>query len=554
VARVALADARLARVPSRLIPTTARIEEGCEMTDLVPLGQMYASTFVQFAERPAVRDERGELTYAALGSRVRRLASAMRGLGLTKGARVVIVSPNSSEWAQIDRAVAIGGFARVALLPRLHVAEMSQIATDAEPSIVFADADWLAENAWEWIPSPVGHVIAMGPGAVPDGATPFEELVASGRDEEAPLPDGEDLAAVLYTSGSTGLPKGVKVTHNNAGARMRGILHELPSMGAEDVAVHTAPISHFSGGINEAVTAVGGLNTYEAAFNAPRVADMASSGEMTVLPLVPTMITMLLEELERRGAPTGRVGNVKIVPYAGSAIQPDRAAKAYRYFGNAMQQLYGASEAQMPIAALAPQDHITETNNRDLPRLASAGKPTTYVEVAIVDGDRRPVSEGETGEIATRGPHVGPGYWRNEEATAEAFQDGWCYTGDVGYIDEHGYLFILDRRKDMIITGGFNVYPREIENVVSQMPGIREVAVLGAPDERWGEAVTAFVSFLPDGDLTADHVVAHCRGRLGGYKVPKQVIVVDELPKGGTGKINKVALRERLWAGLERRV
>ncbi|MCD2197655.1 AMP-binding protein [Actinomycetospora endophytica] len=524
------------------------------MTDLVPLGRMYASTFTEFAGRPAVRDDRGELTYADLGVRVWRLASALRGLGLARGARVVIVSPNSNQWAQIDRAVAIGGFARVALLSRLHTAELAQIATDADPTVVFADADWLGTCGRAWIPSSVGHVVATGAGPVPDGVIPFEELLAAGRDEEAPLPEGHDLAAILYTSGSTGLPKGVKVTHDNAGARVRGILHELPRMGSRDVALHTAPISHFSGGIQEAVTAVGGLNVFEAAFDPARVADRASSGEITVLPLVPTMITMLLEELERREAPEGRVGDITIVPYAGSAIQPDRAARAHGYFGSAMYQLYGASEAQMPIAALAPHDHVTATNDRGLPRLASAGRPTTYVEVAIVDEDRRPVPAGETGEIATRGAHVGPGYWRNDEATAEAFRDGWCYTGDVGYVDEHDFLFILDRRKDMIITGGFNVYPREIENVVSDLSGIREVAVLGSPDERWGEAVTAFVAVVPGRELSPKRVIEHCRSRLGGYKVPKRVIVVDELPKGGTGKIDKVALRDRLWAGQERRV
>ncbi|TSD94109.1 long-chain fatty acid--CoA ligase [Skermania sp. ID1734] len=523
-------------------------------TELVPLGQMYASTFENFADRPAVRDDREELTYAELGGRVRRLASALRGLGLTKGDRVIIISPNSVEWAQIERAVAIGGFVRVALLTRLHPAELAQIAADADPAVVFADADWLKTKGRDWIPPQVRGVVAMGPAAVPDGATRFDEFVATGRDEEAQLPEGEDLAAVLYTSGSTGLPKGVKLTHNNAGARIRGIRNELPSLGAEDVAVHTAPISHFSGGINEVVAAAGGLNMYEAAFKAPKVADLAESGQITVLPLVPTMITMLLEELERRGAPTGQVGNVKIVPYAGSAIQPDRAEKARAYFGDAMQQLYGASEAQMPIAALSPKDHVTVKNNRGLPRLASAGKPTTFVEVAIVDENHQPLPHGETGEIATRGAHVGPGYWRNDPATAEAFRDGWCYTGDVGYIDEFGYLFILDRRKDMIITGGFNVYPREIENVVSRIPGVREVAVLGAPDEKWGEAITAVISLVSGCDLAADAVIDYCREHLGGYKVPKRVIIIDELPKGGTGKINKVELRDKLWAGRERRV
>jgi long-chain acyl-CoA synthetase len=524
-------------------------------TSLVPLGQMYASTFETFADRPAVRDNQGQMTYQELGTRSRRLASALRRLGLVKGDRVVIIGPNSVEWATVERAIALSGFVRVSLLPRLHPAELAQIAADADPTIVLADADWLSQTGRDWIPSDVRNLVAMGMGDAP-GVVRFDDLVASGDDGEewTPIPDGEDLAAILYTSGSTGLPKGVKVTHANAGARIRGILHELPTMGPEDVALHTAPISHFSGGINEAVVAVGGLNVFEPAFDAVRVADLAASGEITVLPCVPTMITMLTEELERRGKPTGRVGNVRILPYAGSAIQPDRAAKAQKYFGEAMQQFYGASEAQLPITALAPTDHVLDTNARGLPRLASAGRPTTYVEVEIVDHDRQPVPAGEAGEIATRGAHVGPGYWRNDEATAEAFHEGWCYTGDVGYIDEHGYLFMLDRRKDMIITGGFNVYPREIENVVSELPGVREVAVVGAPDERWGEAITAFVSVVPDHQLTSEQVIAHCREHLGGYKVPKRVVVLYDLPKSGTGKINKRALRDQLWGGQERRV
>jgi acyl-CoA synthetase (AMP-forming)/AMP-acid ligase II len=266
------------------------------------------------------------------------------------------------------------------------------------------------------------------------------------------------------------------------------------------------------------------------------------------------MITMLLEELGHRGAPAGRVGNVRVLPYAGSAIRPDRAATARAYFGEAMQQVYGASEAQLPIATLRPEDHVDTVNERGLPRLASAGRVTPRVEVEIVDEHRRPVPAGTAGEIRTRGEHVSAGYWRRPEETAETFAGGWAHTGDVGYLDEHGYLFLLDRRKDMIITGGFNVYPREIENVVSALPGVREVAVVGAPDERWGEAVTAFVSTVPESDVTAEAVLAHCRAHLGGFKVPKQVVLTGELPRTGTGKIEKQALRERLWRGRDRRV
>lgn len=494
-----------------------------------------------------------QLTYGELGARARRVARAFRSLGAEPGDRVVILSPNSCEWAESYQGLALGGQVRVGLLPRLHPAELAQIAADADPSFALVDGAWLAEHGTAWIPPQVKEIVVLG-GGEPHGRIPYEEFVASGTDDELPLPDAEDDAWLLYTSGSTGRPKGVRVTHRTVGALIRNAREVLPVLGPGDAALHTAPISHFSGGIADVVTASGGLNVYERAFDAARVADAAQGGEITVLPLVPTMITMLLEELATRGKPAGRIGNVRVLPYAGSAIQPDRAAKARAYFGEAMQQLYGASEAQLPITTLLPGDHVETTNERGLPRLASAGKVTPHVEVEIVDADRRPVSPGTSGEIRTRGDHVSAGYWRQPETTAETFADGWAHTGDVGYLDENGFLFLLDRRKDMIITGGFNVYPREIENVISELHGVREVAVVGAPDDRWGEAITAFVSTEPGPTLSPEGVLAHCRAHLGGYKVPKRVVFVDELPKTGTGKIQKQLLREKLWNGLQRRV
>lgn len=526
-----------------------------EMVELRSLAELYQRAFEDHAERPAARDAGCECTYAELGGSVRRLISALRRLGIEPQSRALMVAPNSVQWMLVERALAMGGYARVPLLPRLHPSELAQISLDAEPAIVFVDGDWLAANGREWIPAQVRHTIVLGRDPGVEGIIALDALLASGEDAPLPsLPGGDDVAAILYTSGSTGTPKGVRLTQHNLGARARGVLAEFADLAEADVALHTAPISHFSGGICDAITVAGGLNVLEEGFDAAHVADVAASGEITVLPLVPTMITMLLEEVERRGEPAGGIGRVRFLPYAGSAIRPDRAEKSRRHFGEVMYQFYGASEAQMPIVALHPHDHVPVTNERGLPRTAAAGRQTRYVDVQIVDEDRRPVAPGESGEIATRGAHVVPGYWRNEQATAEVFADGWCFTGDVGYFDESGYLFLLDRSKDVVITGGFNVYPREIENVISAMEGVREVVVLGAPDERWGEAITAIVSVADGSGIESETVIAHCRGHLGGYKVPKRVLIVDDLPKGGTGKIDRVTLRERLWRDEERRV
>ncbi|MBC3191721.1 AMP-binding protein [Pseudonocardia sp. C8] len=519
-----------------------------------PLGRLYARTHAEHADRAAVRDDRRELTFGELGTRSRRLAQAFRRAGAGPGERIALLSPNCCEWVEVEHAAALGGLLRVGLLPRLHTAELAHITADSEPAVVVVDGEWLAVHGRGWIPDSVAQVVVLGPTDVPAGCVPFEEFVAAGTDDELPLPEADADAWLLYTSGSTGHPKGVRTTHASIGALIRNALDALPPIGPGDTALHTAPVSHFSGGIAAVLTAAGGLNVLHRAFEPARVADLAEQGEITVLPLVPTMITMLLEELDRRGTPSGRVGDVRLLPYAGSAIRPDRAERARAWFGEAMQQVYGASEAMLPITTLRPGDHVPTVNERGLPRLASAGRVTRHVELEIVDEQRHPLPPGSDGEIRTRGEHVGPGYWRQPEATAETFSDGWAHTGDVGYLDENGYLFILDRRKDMIITGGFNVYPSEIENVVSSIPGVHEVAVVGAPSDRWGEEVTAFVVLADGTGSDVERIIRHCREHLGGYKVPKSVVVVDELPKTGTGKIQKQVLRADLWRGRDRRV
>jgi acyl-CoA synthetase (AMP-forming)/AMP-acid ligase II len=322
----------------------------------------------------------------------------------------------------------------------------------------------------------------------------------------------------------------------------------------DDVILHTAPVSHFSGCILLAGVAVGATNALAERFDAAEVIASVDAGDVTVLPLVPTQINMVVDELATRDRISGPLGGLRLVPYAGSAIAPAQAARAKRALGDVLIQFYASSEAPLPVTVLQPEDHTMDLGAGGHPRLSSAGRPSRFAEVMIADDGGAPLARGEVGEILVRGPTVSPGYWRQPEATAEAFiADGWVRSGDVGYLDDD-FLYLVDRRKDMIVTGGFNVYPREVENAIVTMDGVREVAVVGAPDLRWGEAICAIVVPADGATVTAERVIDHCRKEIGGYKVPKRVELVDALPTGGTGKVDKRAIRERLWAGMERRI
>jgi acyl-CoA synthetase (AMP-forming)/AMP-acid ligase II len=440
------------------------------------------------------------------------------------------------------------------VLTRLHAAEVARIAEDIEPAAVIVDSEWLAANGGEWIPATVERIFIVGDtSGLAEGHLALTEFIAGGSDDELPAPTAESIAWVQYTSGSTGKPKGVLTSQGAVGAMVRNAIDEV-EFRPEDVSLHTAPISHFSGTVLMDTNAVGALNILESGFELDQVIEYAEGGEVTVLPLVPTMITMLVEELGRRGEPGGRVGAVRMLPYAGSAIQPDRAARAVRFFGEVMTQFYGSSESPLPVTVLHPADHVDEEHLEGISRLASAGRPASNVDVRIIDTDGIELPAGEQGEIEVASEQVSSGYWKQPEATAETFAGGRVRTGDVGCFDEDGFLYILDRRKDMIVTGGFNVYPREVENAISTLPGVREVAVVGAPHERWGEVITAVVAPEPEAELSAEQVIAHCRTSIGGYKVPKRVEFVAELPKSGAGKILKPQLREELWADRARKV
>ncbi|MFJ6263337.1 class I adenylate-forming enzyme family protein [Rhodococcus erythropolis] len=526
-------------------------------SELLPIGERIRRSYEQHADRIAVSDPRRQLTYRQLQSRASAVARGLRKLGCRPGDRLVLIAPNTVEWVEVDHACYIGGFVRVAPITRLHPHEIHGIISDADPTVVVVDGAWLAEAVPGWLPEGIEHLVVIG--APVDGALPFEELVAQGSADnfEFGAHAAQDDQWIIYTSGSTGKPKGVRCTGLSLGAMTRNMLAEMPDMTSSDIALHTAPLSHFSGAVGLAVFAAGGCNVLRDSFQVHAVATAVTELGVTLLPMVPTQITMLTDYLldQNRVGKSLDASGIHQIPYAGSAIAPDRLAKAQEVFGEVLLQFYGASEAPQPLTALQPKDHLVEATDGRLPRLASAGRVNRFVELKIVSPDGAELPPGETGEIVVAGPQVMPGYWRLPEATSEVLSaDGWLRTGDVGYLDEDGFLFIVDRKKDMVITGGFNVYPREVENAISTLGGVREVAVVGAPSEKWGEELVAVVSLQPDADLTAEDVIGHCRSLIAGYKLPKKVTFVNELPKSGTGKILKRTVHDELWSGRARNV
>ena len=523
------------------------------------LYELLESSYLRYADRVAVADNRISLSYAELRTTALRVASWLASHGIERGDRVLVVSNNRVEYLQVEHALVLGGFVRVAVAPRLHPVEVAGILADSSASCVVAEAEWLAQAGTEFLADYGGRLLVVGDEGDPTAerrlpdAVPFSKTVADtvgSMSFPPPLPD--DTAWFIYTSGSTGAPKGVVHTHGSVTAMIAGTRWAMTSVDETDSAVHTAPLAHVSGSVAWALTSVGGCNRLLAKFGPEAVLDVVEQYDATMLPVVPTQLNMLTDYLT---STPRRIGSLRFIPYAGSAISPDRLDTATRLFGDALVQLYGSSECPMPLTALFHGDHVADVNSVGLPRFASAGKPGPGVDIVIRDSAERSAGVGEAGEITVKSPTACRGYWNNPAATAELFDSaGYIRTGDVGLIDERGYLFIVDRKKDMIVSGGFNVYPREVEDAISTAVGVNEVAVVGAPDEKWGEQIVAVISLKPGVSYSLEEVREHCRRSLAGYKLPRRLVVVDDLPKGATGKILKRSLRQQFWGNSTRKV
>jgi long-chain acyl-CoA synthetase len=502
-----------------------------------------------YGESVAVSGEGVEIGFRELDRRSNRLANALAALSPGTGQRVSVLLGNRAEYVEIDFAIAKAGKVRSPINPRLVAREREWILSDTAADTLIFEASFapFVDSVAGRLPE-LKHLIAVG-GDFP-GAHAYERLLEDGSDRAPGIDVDPDAPSfILYTSGTTGRPKGATSTVAGRLAATTNMLSDELDARKGDAMAHLGAMAHGSGSKVLAYYLRGARNVPVPKFDPEAFLRQMVDQRLTGTFLVPTMIAMLVDAAGGRPVPDNPL---RTVSYGGAPITAPALESAIEVFGNVFTQVYGSCEAPHPALVLPPEAHLVDADHRS--QLTSVGREVTNVQIRLADAEGNPVEPGEKGEMWIRGGNVMRGYWDNQEATDAVLADGWYRSGDVAWQDEDGLFYIVDRARDMIISGGLNIYPAEIEGVISEHPAVREVAVVGVPDDRWGEAVKAFVVARDGIDLDEDTIVSLCREGLAGYKKPRYVEFVDDLPKGSTGKILKRELVSAEWAGRERRV
>ncbi len=497
----------------------------------------------------AVRADGRTLTFAELSDRVSRLAGALRQLGVQCGERVAMLSMNSSRYLEYDLAVPWAGGVLNPVNTRWSHAEILYSLNDSSSEILIVDDAFTAAGTKLAAEADtVRYLIYAGDGDVPGGMLGYEALIAS----TAPIKDawrhGDDLAGLFYTGGTTGFPKGVMLSHYNLGI---SALAQLTTgrCSANAVVLHTMPMFHLAsfGAVN-ALFLGGGTHVVLKSFTPQAVLDAITHDRITELMLAPTMIQMLLDWLDQHPEVRASLdlSSLQRIAYGASPISQTLLRRAQSAFAQAeFTQAYGMTELSPVATLLGPQYHTEEAFASG--KMRAAGKAHVCVELKIVDSEDKELPRGTVGEIVVRGGTVMLGYWNQPEATGQAVRDGWMHTGDGGYMDDEGLVYVVDRLKDMIVSGGENIYSAEVENALASHPAVRQCSVIGVPSDKWGESVHAVIVLKPDANATIEAIQAHCRERIAGYKCPRSVEFREELPLSGMGKVLKNELRKPYW-------
>jgi long-chain acyl-CoA synthetase len=489
------------------------------------------------AGHTAIVDRDHSLTYADLWHRCAKLVGALQAMGLDKGDRVAILSNNSSQYLEAYLAVPSAGMIIVPMNTRHAMPELTYALQDSGARILLTDREDVGPLA-----ALVEHVIR-----IPDA---YEQtLQAAPEGDIAAGVHEDDVAGLFYTGGTTGKSKGVMLTHRNLISNAYNWLTIAPHT-PDDTVLVMSPLFH-AAGTNGVLGAIweGSKQVVLNAFNPVAALDLVEQHRVTITLGVPAMIAAMAEE--QHSTPRD-VSSLSVLAHAGSPIARQTIRRAHAAFPTAqLMEGYGATETAPIVSFLRQEEALL-----DDPRLRSCGRPAINCSVSICSPDGTALSAGTVGEVVVRGSNIMKGYWNKPEQTAEVLKDGAYWTGDLGYMDDDGYLYLVDRSKDMIISGGENVYSTEIEDVLYHHPAVLEAAVFGIPHDTWGEAVHAVVVLRPGhSDVGAEDLIAFCRESLAGYKLPKAIdFSTEELPKSGPGKVLKRQLRAPFWEGADRKV
>lgn len=517
------------------------------MRPLVPVPQTLADMLDnnawKYSDQTAFVWQDRKVTHAQHHVRASKLASALHALGLRRQDRIGILSQNRQEFLEVYSACETSGFICATVNWRLAVPEMQFIINDSAPKIFVFEAAY-AEAVLALRPhfTSVQHYICIGGKGVPglEFALDFDDLLASGSEAGVPFrPKPEDIAFLIYTSGTTGRPKGVMLTQGGQVAAAEILGSDQRNSPADRLLI-MMPLFHIGAKIIQLAQHWRAGTVYlQGGFDPQKILSSIENDRITVTHMAPTMIQSLLDA---PGVEQADFSSLRMVVYAAAPMPLPVLRKGLRLIGPVFQQQFGQTEG-IGTTLLAHQ-HQLDGTERDREILTSVGQVSPRVNVRIVDDNAEDLPVGEVGEILLSSPAVMKGYWNNNVATIDTLRDGWVHTGDMGRLDAEGFLYLVDRKKDMIISGGENIYSGEVEEAVITHEAVSEVAVIGAPDEKWGEAVMAVVVLKPGGAASEQELIEHCRTLIASYKKPRHVVFTDEIVKLPSGKIDKVRLRQ----------
>lgn len=502
----------------------------------------------QHAGRTALITGSRRISYGELNDRARRVANGLHALKLDRQSRIAMLCGNRHEFFEIWQGAALAGHVLTPINTRLAAREIAFILNDAQAPLLFVDEachELVQEIAGEL--TAVRQIFTLGSHAQWPSYNDWRDEQSVNEPHRSRFPPrlADDTVVQMYTSGTTGFPKGVELGHASMLACVRSMMG-LAAWATGEIALVTAPLFHTAGSAwAHCALQSGGTIVLLQELSPAAVLSAIENHRVSQVLLVPVLIRMVLDSPQC--APTD-FSSLRRILYGASPIPVSILSRAMQVFACDFEQGYGLTESVGPVAMLRPRDH---DGGR---KMQSCGKAVPGTVILVVDADGNECATGEVGEVIIQSPQLMKAYWNRPDETRDAIRAGWLYSGDAGYYDADGYLYIHDRLKDMIVSGGENVYPAEVESVLAACNGIAEVAVIGVPDERWGEAVKALVIPQPGADISARDITAFARQHMAGFKCPKSIDFVDSIPRTPSGKILKKELREPYWAGFDRRV